>query len=574
MNQLFRGRSVLGVTILALLLAVACPLARADDIEWTGTFWALNVPGKAQKQRLMVGEAREAVRKYRWIYVNASLKDLEEGKEEAKKLSDALHRPLVLVYLSRFIMDGQRGDYPKSLELGLTSLIDDAMESGQELLVCARSYGVHQTLRTLRRYDNPKILLIGIAPAFGWLGTSLTRNVQQYITDVKETRCRYAMIASTDDGFTWRSGGAAYPDSDQPGGYRGDNHVGRAMDQNPKNVTYHLLSGADHTPIDDYLGHGLVKGMQTVVRHFGMERTPVGSVVSGEPTESLRILVDHLVGKGTLIASPGRQLEMSFHVEDMLEPPVTVRVFVEGTMQQHYSLNEKEQATFQLRGGRASKLLVQATSERANQRGETTVPLDWEAPTFVKIEVSPATGKTSVYVLSASGLHDDGNWSTADYRAHATVDGRDLPESQGIAVQVGGLSSGAHTATLRVKDGAGRFSESRSAQFYSGTQAPSLAFASPRQNARIRRGSTTEITIKGTDEEGIMRMTVYLDRVSEDEFDSTKLCVFPGPFAAGQPANGTCRVPANWTKGKHVLKGVAADNSGQQTTVERAFFVE
>jgi hypothetical protein len=143
---------------------------------------------------------------------------------------------------------------------------------------------VHQALRAVRQFDSPKILLIGIAPAFGAFGNAWSDNVKQYVRDVEQTRAKFCMIASEDDGFTWRQGGAAYP---RKVGYRGDNDVGRAIRNNRSNVTVMLLSGADHSPIDEYLRHGLVQSMRKCASRFGFDRTAIGDVVYGRvPRES------------------------------------------------------------------------------------------------------------------------------------------------------------------------------------------------------------------------------------------------------------------------------------------------
>jgi len=128
--------------------------------------------------------------------------------------------------------------------------------------------------------DSPLVLLIGIAPAFGAFGNVWSDNVEQYIDDVEHTRCRYFMIASEDDGHTWRAGGAA---ARKRVGYRGDNDVGRAMDRNSQNVDYYVLSGANHYPIDEYIRHGLVDAMQKGAHHWGLDDTPIGDVVYGRP---------------------------------------------------------------------------------------------------------------------------------------------------------------------------------------------------------------------------------------------------------------------------------------------------
>ena len=136
-------------------------------------------------------------------------------------------------------------------------------------------------LRAVRSFDTPKILLIGIAPGFGAFGGPLSANVQQYIADVRRTRCKYLMVASEGDIITWRSGGAAY--KRRLWGYRGDNDVGRAMDANPDNTHTITLQDAGHSPVDKYLRFGLVSAMKEGVRHFGFEGTVVDDIIHGRP---------------------------------------------------------------------------------------------------------------------------------------------------------------------------------------------------------------------------------------------------------------------------------------------------
>lgn len=343
------------------------------------------------------------------------------------------------------------------------------------------------------------------------------------------------------------------------------------MSRNPENVATVLLSGADHAPIDEYLRHGLVDAMQRVVRRFGTQETPVGDVVYGRRTHSLKIVVDGLVGKGTFVARRRGCQRMTFHVEDLTSPSAEVQVFAKGVMRRHYRLKAGKEATVTFTG-RVRQVRLLATSRY--QRGEIVVSVDYDSPTFDGIQVSPSLRHPGRFALLAEGARDDGNWSTSDYRIHATIDGRDLPPRPGISVEVESLPPGAHTAILCVQDGAGRFSETRTVQLVADSQPPSPTFLSPGANATVRRGRQLGITIEAGDPEGIMRASVYPGRVSEDEFNYTRLWVFPGPFGADRPARRTCRVPANWSSGQHLLIAVVVDNSGQQTRVERVFRVQ
>jgi len=272
-------RALIGLAAVALAIAAAVfSTAAAYDTRHVGEIYAVNVPGMDNWKQLSVAEAKPLARQYRWIYANASLKDLYEAKDEATKLSNAVHRPLVMVYMPRDIFDSTRNEYPGAFHASMRELIQAALADGRALLVTGRSYGVHQALHAVVQFNNPKILMIGIAPAFGAFGNQWSDNVKRYVSDVKHTRAKYCMIASEQDGFTWRSGGAAYK---KKVGYRGDNDVGRAMKDNPHNVETIVLHGADHAPIDDYLRHGLVNAMRKCSDHFGFQKTAVADVVYG-----------------------------------------------------------------------------------------------------------------------------------------------------------------------------------------------------------------------------------------------------------------------------------------------------
>jgi hypothetical protein len=258
------------------------------DTKHVGELYAINVPKIDNWKKLSIEEAKEIVSKYRWIYVNASLKGLQEAKQEATKLSNAVGRPgrpMVLVYMPRHIGDATRNEYPRPFQAAMHALIERALADNTPLLVTARSYGVHQALRAIRKYDSPLILLIGIAPAFGAFGNIWSNNVKQYYKDVEQTCSRYCMIASEDDFHTWRAGGAARRWK-VGSKYKGDNEVGRSMDRNKENVCCLTLEGANHYPFDEYLNHGLVAAMQKGVQHWGMDNTVVGDIVYGaDPTK-------------------------------------------------------------------------------------------------------------------------------------------------------------------------------------------------------------------------------------------------------------------------------------------------
>ena len=176
-------------------------------------------------------------------------------------------------------------------------------------------------------------------------------------------------------------------------------------------------------------------------------------------------------------------------------------------------------------------------------------------------------------VLSAHGVRDDGYWNTADYEVRVTLDGSNLSPQPGISMRLESLSAGQHVATMRIADGAGRLSAPRSTTFSVDGAGPALSITSPAENARVRRGANLDIAIEAADAQGVMRVKLYLDRISDDEFDSTSLGVFPGVFGVGRPERRETTVTANWPIGSHTLIAVATDVSGAMSWVERTFQV-
>jgi hypothetical protein len=179
------ARAILrGAVLVAIMLAVSLSTQASKREEPTGDTFAINVPELAPQRTAQVRweTAQAILDKYRWLYVNASEKDVGEARREARKLSDALgRRPLVLVYLPRFIFGTDRNTYPTRFHNAMNTLITYATRTNHELLVSGRSYGVHQALRALRSFDSPRILLTGIAPAFGAFGNYASSNVEGYI---------------------------------------------------------------------------------------------------------------------------------------------------------------------------------------------------------------------------------------------------------------------------------------------------------------------------------------------------------------------------------------------------------
>jgi hypothetical protein len=161
------------ILALSLALTFSNAVLAGDREAHTGDTYAVNVPELAPQETAQVtwDTAKAITEKYRWIYVNASEKDVAEARIEALSLSNAVGgRPLVLVYLPRFIFGTDRNTYPLRFHNAMKALIEHATKSSPWLLVSGRSYGVHQALRAVRKFDKPEILVIGIAPAFGAFG--------------------------------------------------------------------------------------------------------------------------------------------------------------------------------------------------------------------------------------------------------------------------------------------------------------------------------------------------------------------------------------------------------------------
>ena len=230
--------------------------------------------------QLNSADAVRLVKNYHWVYANSSTKDLEEAKEESLKLSNAVGSPLILVYLSRhvFFDTHSRNTYPGAFRDSIHLLIKEGARSDQ-LLIAAKSYSVHQVLHAINNFDDAspaysyinRILFIGISPAFGAFGNVFSSNVARYHSDIQRTSCKFYMIASNDDGITWRAGGAARRWKSRRSGFKGDNKVGKAIEENyGKRVKVITINGANH-PMDDYLECGLVDAMRRCGNESGFQ---------------------------------------------------------------------------------------------------------------------------------------------------------------------------------------------------------------------------------------------------------------------------------------------------------------
>jgi hypothetical protein len=209
------------------------------------------------------------------------------------------------------------------------------------------------------------------------------------------------------------------------------------------------------------------------------------------------------------------------------------------------------------------------------QDAHKAVSLVYEPPTFDSIEVTPSTRRERSMVLFADGVRDDG-WNPSDYQVHVTLDGTQDYSDSGTGITLNNLSSGRHSATMRIRDGFGRWSGPKSTYFTIPEQPPSVAFVNPPEGFRVHRGSNLPIAVIVGSSAGIMRLSIYLDRESEDEFNPTNLCYFPGypeSFGADRPTLKTCSAAIS-TPGTHVLIAVAIDNSGQTNRARRIIQVE
>ena len=104
-----------------------------SDTKHVGEIYGVNVPGTENWEKLSKSEAKKTVSKFRWIYANASCKDLYEAKDEATKLSNAVGSPMVLVYMPRNVFDGTRNEYPGKFHASMATLIKRALKDRKNL---------------------------------------------------------------------------------------------------------------------------------------------------------------------------------------------------------------------------------------------------------------------------------------------------------------------------------------------------------------------------------------------------------------------------------------------------------
>jgi hypothetical protein len=239
------------------------------------------------------------------------------------------------------------------------------------------------------------------------------------------------------------------------------------------------------------------------------------------------------------------------------------------------NLSEGESASFSSLT-RRQRLTFRALS-CGGQEAEQTVHLDYDPPTFDRIIVTPTTNREGSISLYAQGVRDDGYWNDIDYEVSVFLSGVfSFFSNSGTSITLNDLEPGTYEASMWIIDGFGRCDASggyRSVSFTVSAGPPTLSFVSPESNFVVSRSSNLDITIEAGADGGIMKVNVYLDQVSEDEFNPTRLCYFPGPFGANGTERKTCTVRADWSTGQHTLIAVAKDYSGQTSRVERTFHV-
>nr|QNO48667.1 hypothetical protein AMAKCJMG_00001 [Methanosarcinales archaeon ANME-2c ERB4] len=290
-----------------------------------------------------------------------------------------------------------------------------------------------------------------------------------------------------------------------------------------------------------------------------------------------QIVVRNAEGKSTVCADRSGNPQITFHLTNLKLDceQASVQLFIEGVLIRTFSdLREKEDVSFTVAGRKRSVLL---RASCGGQRAEETVHLDYDPPTFDHILVTPNTHREQSVILVVEGLRDDGYWNASDYQVSGSVDGVGVPPRSGTSLVLTDLSPGQHSATMRIRDGCGRLSDTHSTTFHIAEHPPSVTFINPPEGCRVRRGSALPISVVAGSSSGIMKLSIYLDRESEDEFNPTRLCYFPGypeSFGADRPTLKTCSAAIDWTPGRHVLIAVAKDNSGQTNRAARTIHVE
>ncbi len=358
-----------------------------------------------------------------------------------------------------------------------------------------------------------------------------------------------------------------------------------AIYDNRENIETVLAAGAGHyTP--SYYDHGLVNAMRSCPEVHGLaDSNPIADLLRGGSNYLCRdypseIVVDDLVGRDVRCGN-----SLTFRVENFeCQFPtcgdVDVQVFVDGVLRETVrNLEEGEEGSVTVSGERVS-LKARCGSRQLEKR----VFLDTEAPTFASVNVVPNRRQPGSFTLVAEGVDDDGYWTDTDYttefsrtrsRNPGTRRRSPRPYSDtGRSITLENLSPGVQRGSVWIVDGCRRRSLSKSVSFTVDEAAPSLSFVLPANNAQVTRGRDLAIEVEASAGSGITDVAIYLDRISEDEFDFTKICHLAGVFGRGRAERKRCApVEAAWSPGQHTLIAVARSGSGLQTTVRRTFRV-
>ncbi len=327
-------------------------------------------------------------------------------------------------------------------------------------------------------------------------------------------------------------------------------------------------SGVDHTNIPEHRQSRAT--IQSALLFACMPRAETGI------TKPFDISVQNLVGRNTVNARRPVTFSLNNFTCDCSRS--SVHVF-KGDGNQIHTFNNiqmEQNVTYRPPSGVRKLYFQAACGSGINRRvTEKSIFLDYEPPTFDSIKVTPNTRREGSMVLYANRVRDDGYWDGSDYQIQVTIDSTRNYSGSGTGITINDLSDGNHSATMRISDGLGRWSDSKTTTFPVSTARPIGRFITPASNIPISRGSNLTVVFIAGHPSGIMRVDIYLNRISEDEFDFTKICTIPGDFGIGQPEQRACPpIPTvssgslDWRPGPHRLIAVIKDNSGNETTVE------
>jgi hypothetical protein len=361
----------------------------------------------------------------------------------------------------------------------------------------------------------------------------------------------------------------------------GNMEVYDAIYRNRNNVKTVTVQGAGHyTP--SYYDHGLIRAMQQCPDVHGLQGSFADKILNDGAAYycrqfPFRVEVDDLVGRDTRCVTSGGQGTLTLRLQNLeCGTPYckkgTVKVISDGVLLSGTVRDLTENSSRQVRV-RGDRIVLQATC--GSKRTEKIVHLDNRPPEIRGISVTPHQNQEGAFIVAAN-VEDDGYWVGRDWSIRVNIDGV-RREDSGRSITLEDLSPGTHAGTVRISDGCGRLSQPEPVSFVVSETPPELSFVKPRMNRRIRRGGHLDIVIRASAEGGVKNVSIYLDRISEDEFDYRKICYIPGVFGVAGPERKSCNrinVPENaamWNRGSHTLIGVVESNSGIKTTVRRTF---